>query len=45
MVELDFAVHDLLDRYTIKCDTILIKPDFANNFIDISTLTEYKRTE
>ena len=45
MLELDFTVQDFLDNYPIECDTIFIKPDFDNNFIDINALAGYRCTE
>ena len=44
-MELDFVVQDFLSNYSLQCDTILIKPDFDNNFIDINVLTGYRCTD
>lgn len=45
IMELDFVVQDFLSNYSLQCDTILIKPDFDNNFIDINVLTGYRCTD
>lgn len=45
MLELDFIVNDFLKDYEIACDTIMIKPEFCTNFIDINALCGYRCTD